>query len=354
MKSNPFFPLQIALFGMLAVALLSSCNMPGREIQTVGLDVTQAYQTVQAQLTRAVAQTSVGTASQTPTFQLEEVATQTPGITPTTGSEEPTDTPSSEQHCDQAAAAYPKIDITIEDDTEMGPSEEFTKIWRVVNVGTCTWTPEYDIVFFSGELMGAPASLPMNTSVSPNQSVDLSVDMVSPDKAGTYQGNWKLRNPGGVLFGIGPNGESPFWVRIQVVGVPTETPTSTPTLTPTTAVQANGPVTLVISDTLDLDSLQVNVSGADLEYRRTTTDPAQDQIIPLGSVVMGTHGDTQPALGDCQGANMTGTAINLEELDVSSYICYRTDLGLPGWARLDGFNLEANTVTLHIFTWKLP
>jgi hypothetical protein len=354
MKSNRLLPTLFALSGLLVLALLTGCNMPGRGVEPVGIDVTQAYQTVQAQLTQAVAQTPIETTSPALTPLLEEAATQTPEIKPTTEPENPTDIPPSEKRCDQAAAAYPKIDITIEDDTEMVPDEEFTKIWRVVNVGTCTWTPEYDVVFFSGELMDAPVSLSLNTMVLPNQSVDLSVDMVAPNKAGTYQGNWKLRNLDGVLFGIGPNGESPFWVRIQVVKVATETPTSTPTLIPTTAVQANGLVTMVMSDTLNLDNLQVNAGGTDLEFRLTVAEPPLHQLVPLGNVIMGIYGDTQPELLDCQNAPMTGEAITLEDLGTSSYICYRTDLGLPGWARVDALNPEDHTVGLQILTWKLP
>ncbi len=328
--------------------------MPGRRVEPSGMDVTQAYQTVQAQLTQAIAQPLIETATQTPTLLLDETATQTPVVSPTAGSANPTDTPSSQKRCDQAAAAYPKIDITIPDDTELDPGEEFAKVWRVVNVGTCTWTANYDIVFFSGELMGAPVSQPLNFTVPPNQSVDLAVDMVAPNKAGSYQGNWKLRNADGVLFGIGPIGESPFWVRIKVVSIATETPTSTPSLTPTTAVQASGSVTLAISDTLNLDNLQVNVSGADLEFILSETDPPQHLLVPVGSVIVGVYGGIQPSMGDCQGANMSGSAIILEDLTIGSYLCYRTDLSLPGWLRLDGFDPEAKTVTLQVFTWKLP
>ncbi len=328
--------------------------MPGRQVETTGIDVTQAYQTVQAQLTQAVAQTPIGTASQTAALQSGEFASPTPENTATTGPEDPTGTPSSEKHCDQAAAAYPKIDITIDDDTEMEPGEEFVKIWRVVNVGSCTWTPDYAIVFFSGELMGASTSLPLGMTVPPNQSVELAVDRVAPDQPGSYQSNWKLQNADGDWFGIGPSGESPFWVRIRVITVATETPTTTPTLTPTTAVQAGGPVTLVISDTLDLDNLLVNAGGADLEYRTTLTEPPQHQLIPVGNVIMGVYGEEQPDLEDCQGAGLAADPIILDELAASTYICYRTDLGLPGWARIDGFDPDSGLVSLQILTWKLP
>ncbi|HPK27164.1 MAG TPA: NBR1-Ig-like domain-containing protein, partial [Anaerolineaceae bacterium] len=81
----------------------------------------------------------------------------------------------------------------------------------------------------------------------PGQSIDVSVEFIAPFESGTYQSNWMLQSQAGELFGLGPNGDAPFWVRIQVVGLetPTQTPTSTlsgsetatptptPTLTPT-------------------------------------------------------------------------------------------------------------------------
>jgi len=354
MKSTRKLPLTLSIFIVLAAALLNGCNMPGRKVEMIGMDVTQAYQTVQAQLTQAVAQTPAETVSQTPTPQDEDSVTQTPETSPTIGLENPTGTQSAGKRCDQAAAAYPKIDISIPDDTQMAPGEVFTKIWRVVNVGTCTWSPQYKIVFFSGELMAAPKSLPLNTTVSPNQSVDISVDMVAPTKTGTYQGNWKLQNQDDTLFGIGPNGESPFWVRIQVVLAAIETPTGTPTLTPTTAVQTSGAVTLVVSDTLNLDSLQVNTSGADLVFSVTLTEPPQYQLAPIGSVLVGLFGSAQPGLNDCKGTSLTAEPITLDDLGIGTHICYRTDLGLPGWVRLDGFDPDAGSVALQILTWKMP
>jgi hypothetical protein len=48
--------------------------------------------------------------------------------------------------------------------------------------------------------------------------VDVSVNMVSPAANGTYKGNWSLKNPTGRIFGLGANGDVPFWVQIVVGG----------------------------------------------------------------------------------------------------------------------------------------
>jgi hypothetical protein len=126
------------------------------------------------------------------------------------------------------AAGIP-FDVTIPDDTVMQPGQSFTKTWRLVNNGTCKWTRLYAVVFFSGNPMGAQQTQYLNAEVLPGQSIDVSVEFIAPFESGTYQSNWMLQSQAGELFGLGPNGDAPFWVRIQVVGpeTPTQTPTST-------------------------------------------------------------------------------------------------------------------------------
>jgi hypothetical protein len=118
------------------------------------------------------------------------------------------------------AAGVP-FDVTIPDDTVMQPGQSFTKTWRLVNNGTCKWTRLYAVVFFSGNPMEAHQTNYLNAEVLPGQSIDVSVEFIAPFESGTYQSNWMLQSQAGELFGLGPNGDAPFWVRIQVVGPPT-------------------------------------------------------------------------------------------------------------------------------------
>ena len=48
--------------------------------------------------------------------------------------------------CD--AAAFVR-DVTIPDGTIVEPGRDFTKTWRLKNVGTCSWTTAYALVFVS-------------------------------------------------------------------------------------------------------------------------------------------------------------------------------------------------------------
>jgi hypothetical protein len=120
-------------------------------------------------------------------------------------------------------------DVTVPDNTAYPPGANFTKTWRLKNVGTCTWTPKYKLVFQSGDAMGAPAALTLtNANVPPNANLNISVKLTSPQTEGTYQGYFKMRAPDGTVFGIAPNGASPFWVQINVVPPSVDTPTYTP------------------------------------------------------------------------------------------------------------------------------
>src|SRR5690349_5782138 len=40
-------------------------------------------------------------------------------------------------------------DVTVPDGTNFPPKATFTKTWRLKNIGSCTWTTSYQIVFFS-------------------------------------------------------------------------------------------------------------------------------------------------------------------------------------------------------------
>ena len=58
-------------------------------------------------------------------------------------------------------------DVTVPDGTRYDPGATFTKTWRLKNIGTCTWTTSYTLVFDSGDADGChgfggnfPSSVP--------------------------------------------------------------------------------------------------------------------------------------------------------------------------------------------------
>lgn len=236
-------------FALPAVTLgfalwLTACNLPAQPPGTSE----PAPQTAAARTVEAVLTVSG------PGIQQTGQALQTAGPVSTTISPSPTSpaTPTSgtpEAACENKASFID--DVTIRDNAEIDPETDFVKIWRLRNDGSCTWTPAYLLTFFGGQRLEAPSTVTLSGPVAPGETVDLAVDMQAPEDAGTYQGFWKLRSPDGRFFGIGPQGDQSFWVKIVVPAPPTEetaasaTPSVTPTPSPTTpAVTATSTATV--------------------------------------------------------------------------------------------------------------
>jgi len=50
-------------------------------------------------------------------------------------------------------------DVTVASNSPFPPGVSFTKTWRLQNIGTCTWTTSYSLVYYGYERMGGPASV---------------------------------------------------------------------------------------------------------------------------------------------------------------------------------------------------
>ncbi|KAL2634087.1 hypothetical protein R1flu_005566 [Riccia fluitans] len=105
-------------------------------------------------------------------------------------------------------------DVTIFDGTELSPLAKFTKIWRLRNSGTLSWPLDTKLVHVGGDELGnvdqVPVELP-ERGLLPGDEVDVSVDLVAPEKPGRYVSHWRLASPAGPKFG------HRVWVLIQVV-----------------------------------------------------------------------------------------------------------------------------------------
>jgi hypothetical protein len=123
-------------------------------------------------------------------------------------------------------------DVNFPDGSALQPGAQFTKTWRLKNVGSCAWSTSYELVFFSGEKLGAASSAKFPKNVAVGETVDVSINMTAPTATGTYRGYWMFKNANGALFGIGAQANKPWWVDIKVTGGPTVTP-GTPSATAT-------------------------------------------------------------------------------------------------------------------------
>jgi hypothetical protein len=205
------FTLTIAL--VLAALSLSACNL-GAATPTIPPDLalTQAVETVQALFTSPAPTATLAplaiTATPEPSVTPTEVGTITATLPPSA-----TATPT-QGDCTNLIDFID--DVTVLDDTAFLPGQTFTKTWRLRNVGTCTWTTAYSLVFVDGDALNATSPVLLPVSIPPQTDVDLSVTMTAPGVPGTYTSNWMLRSPSGTNFGLGADSTRPFWTRIVV------------------------------------------------------------------------------------------------------------------------------------------
>jgi hypothetical protein len=125
-------------------------------------------------------------------------------------------------------------DVTYPDGSLVTRNNNFVKIWRIKNIGTCSWTPSYALVFTDGDHMGGPSTVALSGYVDPGETIEIGVTLTAPNKGGSYRGYWKLRNESSVLFGFGPQADTAFWVDIKVTGTASTLPC------PGTAGEPNG------------------------------------------------------------------------------------------------------------------
>jgi len=141
------------------------------------------------------ADTVLSTDTPAPTETATPTKTATPSKTPT-----PTDTPTDTA---TPTPALPKAqfikDITIPDGTVVKPAQPFTKTWRFKNVGAVPWGEGVKLAFvegnhkgFESKKMGGPDYVDV-PSAAPGKTVDISVDLVSPQKLGQHRSYWRLK-----------------------------------------------------------------------------------------------------------------------------------------------------------------
>jgi hypothetical protein len=212
----------VTIFAVLGI-FMAACNLrtptpTGNVDQSA--QQTIVMQTVQAVLTQQAFETLVAQASHvaeaTPTATQvppEPTATQIP---PTATVPLPTAT-ATQKPVPCNWAQYIK-DVNVPDGTDFASGQKFTKTWQLKNIGTCTWTKDYDLVFVDGNAMNGPSSVALKGDVRPGETVDISVELAAPSKQGDYKGFWMLRDASDRRFGYGDNADKQVWVDIDVTG----------------------------------------------------------------------------------------------------------------------------------------
>lgn len=230
-------------FFVLIGFFLGACNLG---TDTSNEQATAAAETANAMVTRAL-ETAAAENIPSATPEPEATATSIPANT-ATATALPITATNTAIPCNRAEFVN---DVNYPDNTEVATGTAFTKTWRIKNTGSCTWTADYVLLFDSGDQMNAPTSASFTSnSIAPGETVDISVALVAPTTPGTYQGQFKLRSPDNVAFGINDHAQAAFWVKIVVPAAPQLTKpdllATSFTITPNPAVQ-NAPVEVSVT-----------------------------------------------------------------------------------------------------------
>lgn len=113
-------------------------------------------------------------------------------------------------------------DVTIPDDTIMGPRVAFVKTWELRNTGTCDWDAGYQLKHVDGHALGSTGSVVV-PSTKAGADIEISVEMVAPDQPSTFRSAWQMCSGTGECFG------TVVYAQI-VVAIPT--PINRPMVTP--------------------------------------------------------------------------------------------------------------------------
>jgi hypothetical protein len=206
---------KIWVVGLALTLLLTSCKSEPEVASTVQVKpeqiLTAAAETANVKLTEIAAYTPTEAPTGTPTQP--PTATTMPTATQALATATLTYVPQTGNLSDRMEFVQ---DISIPDFTTFAPNQPFKKTWRVKNIGTSTWTPAYTLVYHSGNQLGGPASVPLEKEVKPGETVDLSVNLVSPASTGQYTSYWIMRNPLGSTFGVGANANQAIYTIINV------------------------------------------------------------------------------------------------------------------------------------------
>ena len=111
-------------------------------------------------------------------------------------------------------------DVSIPDGTSFSGGQEFHKIWRLQNTGTCAWTANYHLQHFDGERMGSLEQLALPAVIQPGSTFDLALPLTAPTAQADYAGRWRLTDAQGAYV-PGPSG-NPLTLTVDIAVQPSD------------------------------------------------------------------------------------------------------------------------------------
>ena len=215
----------------LAMALiligLTSCG-GGKPTTDPSLAYTQIWLTVEvAQTQTALLSSPTPTTTNTPAISPTPKITNTPLLTNTPLTPVPSathfsiSTPagSPSTSCDNANFVK---DVTIQDGDEVAAGAPFIKTWRFKNLGPCTWTTKYHLVYSymsdtgKNGVLTPPGPVAFPKEVLPGEEMDISVTIQAPTKPDSYELVFVLQNDKGFSIPLINMNSYEFWVSFRV------------------------------------------------------------------------------------------------------------------------------------------
>ena len=254
--------------------------------------------------------------------------------------------------------------------TNLAEGEEFQAgdtiqvVFTLVNTGTCTWDPGYNLILTGGDLTPSTSELPLSGEVETGQSVQLQVVYTAPSQAGPYLSIWKMEDSDGGVFGQTDPSDSPLHIKIRSISSgnpqPTTTPNPTPepqtppeSINPDASLEMDG-VTLLDDHCYDLTSgteVDCNDSKAHIRYSHTTNGPFAGHNMTGGqNTDLSPNQNSEPLKSDCETASYAPLPHSVEE---GKFFCFEISSvtsTIYGWIRIESYN--DNGVTFDFLTFK--
>ncbi len=195
------------LIFFLAIGLIMGACTPSSSDAEIEMASTSAAQTVEARFTEIAK-------NNTPAPQPSATKSVTPVETLAVPIASPTIVADLGNLPDEALVAN-LYSETIPDGTVLKTGEYFTKSWSLQNNGTYTWSKEYKLIYWDGDLLGGATEYNFFDVIAPGEVLTMPIQLLAPDIAGSYTGYWKIKTPSGYIFGVGEY-DAPISVNIDV------------------------------------------------------------------------------------------------------------------------------------------
>lgn len=187
-----------AQFTQTALAMPQATNTP-QELPTFALPTEETAPTFALPTTDASGALPTVSFEITPT--LASLATPIPGFTQV-ASPAPAATQALGDTCNNNVF---EGDVTIPDGTILKGGEDFQKIWKIRNTGTCLWDDGFSLVYIGGSSPDLdPYTFQFKNSqdfVSSGEAINIAINLTTPCTPGKYEGHWRMRNDKGYYFG---------------------------------------------------------------------------------------------------------------------------------------------------------